>query len=69
MDDAQGTRRPDNPLLYIMHLKADGTFQMRLNCNNANGSWTIEPSANSSSGTFEFSPLATTKANCQVFLT
>lgn len=64
MDDAQGTQRPDNPLLYIMNLKTDGTVHMQLNCNKATGSWKIEPSADPSSGKLEFGPLATTKALC-----
>jgi len=64
MDDAQGAKRPGDPLLYTMKLKADGTVHMRLNCNVANGTWKSEPSADPSNGSFEFGPLATTKALC-----
>lgn len=64
MDDATGTIRPDDPALYTMQLGADGSVNMRLNCNRANGTWTIEPGADPSSGGFEFGPLATTKALC-----
>jgi heat shock protein HslJ len=64
MDDAQGTTRPDDPSLYTMHLNADGTVNMRLNCNRANGTWTIESSADPSNGRFGFGPLAATRALC-----
>ena len=64
MDEATGTRRPDDPWLFTMRLNADGTVNMRLNCNRANGTWTIEPSADPANGRFEFGPLATTKALC-----
>jgi heat shock protein HslJ len=64
MDDATGTIRPDDPSLYTMHLNADGTVNMRLNCNRANGSWSAEPGADGESGRFEFGPLATTRALC-----
>ncbi len=64
MDDAQGTTRPDNPSLYSMRLNADGTVNMRLNCNRANGTWTAEPSADPSNGSFGFGPLAMTRALC-----
>ena len=64
MDDAVGTVRPDDPNLYAMRLNADGTVNMRLNCNRANGTWTIEPSADPSNGHFEFGPLAMTRALC-----
>ena len=33
MDDATGKIRPDDPSLYTMRLNADGTVNMRLNCN------------------------------------
>ena len=64
MDDATGTLRPDDPSLYTLRLNGDGTVNMRLNCNRANGTWSIEPSADPSNGRFEFGPLATTKALC-----
>jgi heat shock protein HslJ len=64
MDDTQGTTVPEDPFAYTMRLNADGTVNMRLNCNRANGTWTIEPSADPTNGRFEFGPLATTKALC-----
>jgi heat shock protein HslJ len=64
MDDGQGTTRPSDPSLYTMRLGADGTVNMRLNCNRANGSWKATPSADPSSGQFEFGPLAGTRALC-----
>ncbi len=64
MDDAVGTVRPEDPFLYTMRLNADGTVNMRLNCNRANGTWTIEPSADPTNGRFEFGPLAMTRALC-----
>jgi heat shock protein HslJ len=64
MDDAVGTVRPEDPFLYTMRLNADGTVTMRLNCNRANSTWTIEPSADPTNGSFEFGPLAMTRALC-----
>jgi len=64
MDDATGTKRPDDPSRYTMRLNADGTVNMHLNCNRANGTWRIAPSADPTNGRFEFGPLATTKALC-----
>lgn len=64
MDDAKGTARPSDPSLYTMRLGADGTVNMRLNCNRANGSWKATPSADPSNGQFEFGPLAGTRALC-----
>jgi heat shock protein HslJ len=64
MDDSIGTLRPDDPSLYTMRLNGDGTVDMRLNCNRANGTWSSEPGADGSSGRFEFGPLAATRALC-----
>ena len=64
MDDAIGTMRPQNPLLYTMRLNRDGSVTMRLNCNRARGDWSAEPGNNAASGRFEFGPLATTRALC-----
>jgi len=64
MDDTQGKTSPSDPSKYTMRLNEDGTVNMRINCNNANGKWTAEPGANPFSGRFEFGPLATTKALC-----
>jgi len=64
MDDAQGTTKPSDPLVYTMRLRGDGSVTMRLNCNRATGTWKAEPSADLSSGRFEFGPLAGTRALC-----
>lgn len=64
MDDAVGTKRPDNPSRYTMRLGADGTVSMRLNCNRATGSWSASPSADPSKGRLEFGALAGTLALC-----
>jgi heat shock protein HslJ len=64
MDDAVGTARVDDPSRYTMHLNADGSVALRLNCNSATGNWTAEAGADRSSGKFEFGPLAATMALC-----
>ena len=64
MDDAQGKTRPHDPAAYTMHLRADGSVQLQLNCNRAQGTWSARPAADGSSGGFEFGPLATTRALC-----
>ncbi len=64
MDDAIGIQRPKDPALYTMQLNANGTVSMRLNCNRANGTWSIKPADDGTSGHFEFGPLAITHALC-----
>jgi heat shock protein HslJ len=64
MDDSVGIKRPDDPSKYTLRLNADGTANMRLDCNRANGTWSAEPSADASNGRFEFGPLAATRALC-----
>jgi len=64
MDDAIGTVRPQNPALFTMRLNRDGSVAMRLDCNRANGTWTVEPGSDTMSGRFEFGPLAATRAMC-----
>jgi heat shock protein HslJ len=64
MDDAQGKTRPHDPAAYTMHLRADGSVQMQLNCNRAQGTWSARPAADGMSGGFEFGPLAATRALC-----
>jgi len=64
MDDSIGATTPDEPSLYTMQLRADGTVAMRLNCNRAAGTWTAEPGEDGASGRFEFGPLAMTRAAC-----
>lgn len=53
MDDSVGTVRPDDPSLYTMRLREDGSVSMKLNCNRATGTWTAEPGADGKSGRFE----------------
>jgi heat shock protein HslJ len=64
MDDAVGTKRPDDRNRFTMQLRKDGTVAMQLDCNRANGTWTSEPSSDGSSGRFGFGPLAGTRALC-----
>jgi heat shock protein HslJ len=64
MDDAIGSQSPDDPTKYTLQLNADGTAQMQLNCNRANGSWASTPAADGQSGQFSFGPLASTRALC-----
>jgi heat shock protein HslJ len=64
MDDAVGTRKPAPDAVYTMRLAQDGTVNMVLNCNRANGTWTATPSADGASGQFTFGPLAATRALC-----
>jgi len=64
MDDETGTTRPDDPSLYTLRLNADGTANLKLNCNSAHGTWTSEPGEDGASGTFGFGPLAMTRALC-----
>ena len=64
MDGAIGTVEPEDPSLYTMRLNADGTVSMRLNCNRANGTWSVEPGPDGTSGRFQFGPLAATTALC-----
>jgi len=63
MSDEIGTIRPDDPTLYTMSFKSDGTVSLRLNCNQANGSWSAT-SSSKSGGSMEFGPLAMTRAIC-----
>lgn len=64
MDDAAGTVRPEDPSDFTMRLNEDGTVNLVLDCNRANGTWLAEPSADATNGRFEFGPLAATKALC-----
>lgn len=64
MDDAIGTQRPADPSVYTMQFDADGTVQMRLDCNRATGTWSAEPGSDDSSGRFSLGPLAMTRALC-----
>ena len=64
MDDATGTKRPADESVYTLRLAADGSAELRLDCNRATGTWTAEPSADPTNGRFEFGPLAATTAEC-----
>lgn len=63
-DDAIGTVRPSDPSQYQLHLNADGTANMQLDCNRANGPWSAVKSADGVSGVFTFGPAAMTRAMC-----
>ncbi|WP_432784919.1 META domain-containing protein [Cyanobium sp. BSA11S] len=64
MDDAQGITRPADPSRYSLRLQSDGRATLRLDCNTATGTWSVQPSADGSSGSFRFGPLAATGALC-----
>jgi heat shock protein HslJ len=64
MDDAVGTKRPDDRNKYTMQLQDDGSVTMQLDCNRASGTWTSEPASDDVSGSFGFGPLAGTRALC-----
>ena len=64
MDDATGTRTPDDPDAYILRLDADGSASLRLDCNRGTGRWSVEPGSDPDSGSFTFGPLAVTRALC-----
>ena len=64
MDDAIGTKRPEDATRYTLRLDADGVVSLRLDCNRATGPWTAEPSSDPTNGRFEFGPLAATAAEC-----
>ena len=64
MDDSIGTIRPDDPAQFTMRLNADGTVNMRLDCNRATGTWSSEAGPSGDSGRFTFGPLAATRALC-----
>jgi heat shock protein HslJ len=64
MDDAIGTKRPEDGTRYTLRLDADGVVSLRLDCNRATGPWTAEPSSDPTNGRFEFGPLAATAAEC-----
>jgi heat shock protein HslJ len=63
-DDSIGTVRPSDPAQYQMQLNADGTANLKLDCNLANGPWTSVKSADGISGIFNIGPAAMTRAMC-----
>ncbi|MGC5197171.1 META domain-containing protein [Aphanothece microscopica] len=64
MDDAIGSRRPEQPGLYTLALGADGRAALRLNCNRAMGRWSASLAGDGRSGSLQFGPLAMTRALC-----
>lgn len=63
-DDANGTVRPRDASQYQLHLNADGTANLKLDCNRANGPWSATPSPSGTSGAFSIGPAAMTRAMC-----
>jgi heat shock protein HslJ len=64
MDDSIGTLRPEASQGFTMRLNADGTVNLQLDCNRANGAWSHVASESGDSGSFSFGPLAATRALC-----
>jgi heat shock protein HslJ len=64
MDDAVGVIKPESSSVYTMQLNADGSVNMQLNCNRAQGKWFAESGTHGYSGRFEFGELASTRALC-----
>jgi heat shock protein HslJ len=62
-DDAIGVIKPTNPADYTMTLGNDGQASLHLNCNQASGAWTAQPSSDDS-GSFSLGPLAMTRVFC-----
>jgi heat shock protein HslJ len=60
-DDALGIQRPADASRYTMSLAANGTVSMRLDCNQASGTWTATVAGSS----FGFGPLRMTRVACQ----
>jgi hypothetical protein len=64
MDDATGTKRPEDPNRYTMSLNGDGTVAMQLNCSSVTGRWSAGEVAGSGSGGFEFRQLKVERSRC-----
>jgi heat shock protein HslJ len=60
-DDGIGIQRPTDASRYTMSLAENGTVSMRLDCNQASGTWTATISGSS----FGFGPLRMTRVACQ----
>jgi len=60
-DDGIGSQRPADASRYTMSLEENGTVSMRLDCNQASGTWT----ATASGSSFGFGPLRMTRVACQ----
>lgn len=63
-DDAIGIARPADPTQYQMHLNTDGTANLTLDCNRANGPWSSVKAADGVSGVFSIGPAIMTRAMC-----
>lgn len=67
MDDAQGTKRPDDRAKYTIAFDneggEEGNVALRLDCNRGVGAWK-NPIAHAMGGTLEFGPLGVTRALC-----
>ena len=64
MSDEIGIIRLDDASVFTMRLNTDGTVNMRLDCNRANGTWSSSSSDGGDGGTFTFGLLASTRALC-----
>lgn len=62
--DSTGSVRPADPTQYQMQLNADGTANLKLDCNRANGPWSSVSSADGGGGGFNFGPAVMTRAMC-----
>ena len=62
-DQSIGVLAPADPSTYQMTLNADGTVSMKLDCNQASGTWTAT-ALTADNGSLAFGPLAMTKAFC-----
>jgi hypothetical protein len=67
MGDAIGQIRPEDPSLIAMNLRPDGTVSMRLCCNSAKGTYSVEPAGDRTSDRFEIGQLAYTRSSCPPF--
>jgi heat shock protein HslJ len=63
-DDAIGIVRPADPTVYQMHLNSNGTANLRLACNRANGPWWSKSAGNGLAGEFTIGPVAMSRAMC-----
>jgi heat shock protein HslJ len=63
-DDAIGIVRPADPAVYQLHLNPDGTANLRLDCNRANGPWSSAKAGDGLTGAFTIGPVAMTRAMC-----
>lgn len=62
-DDAAGVLKPAPGAVYEIYFSLDGALSMRLDCNNAAGRWSVQPSG-PGRGTISLSPTAMTRAMC-----